>query len=462
MQGVIPVVTPDEMARIDAAAPVPVEQLMERAGAAVASAALRLLGGTYGRRVVVIAGPGNNGNDGRVAARILRRRGVAVALRSVEDASDLAPCDLVIDAAFGTGLRRPYVSPVGPGRGVLAVDIGSGIDGLTGCAVGTPAAAAATVTFAALKPGLLFAEGAELSGEIEVADIGLDVSSARIGLVETSDLGGWLVARPRQSHKWKAALWVIGGSADMAGAPVLAARGAQASGAGYVRVSSPGTRPGASTPVEAVTVPLALVGWHRGVLDDLAKIAAVVVGPGLGRNNSVRDEVSALATHADVPMVIDGDALWAISDLAGRTSDAIRVLTPHDGEYAQLTGRRPGDDRIAAARYLAAQRAAIVVLKGPTTVVANAAGDVRLMNSGDERLATAGSGDVLSGVIGALLATGMDGFDAAAAGAHLHGLAAQRCAMIGTTASDLPLRVSAVLSDLAAEARFAGVGRDRS
>lgn len=444
-----PVVTPDEMAAIDAAAPQPVEVLIERAGAAVARAAVQLLGGAYGRRVVVVAGKGNNGNDGRAAAERLRRRGVRVVVVDAADPGALPSHDLLIDAAYGTGFRGSFRSPV-TASPVLAVDIPSGIDGTTGVASGSPPVAAATVTFAALKPGLLFADGSRCAGRVSVADIGLDVGRASTHLVEDDDVTSWAERRPVDAHKWRSAAWVVGGAPGMGGAPVLAARSAFAAGAGYVRLSSPGTGRLPDAPIEAVGVPLALVSWHEAVLADEARVGALVVGPGLGREDASRDAVCRLATASTRPVVLDGDALWAVAGLRGRMSDAPRVLTPHDGEYTQLAGHPPGADRVAAARRLAAERSAVVVLKGPTTVIADASGRARLVTSGDQRLATAGTGDVLSGIIGALLAAGGDAFDAAAAGAHVHGLAGRRCLPVGAIASDLAPHVSAVLSELLA------------
>ena len=374
-------------------------------------------------------------------------------VRDAADPGDLPAGDLVIDAAYGTGFRGSYRAPAPGGAPVLAVDIPSGVDGLTGRASGQPNRAVATVTFAALKPGLLFADGADLAGNVSVADIGLDVGTSPIGLVESSDVAGWIPVRPVDAHKWKSAVWIVGGSAHMTGAPVLATAGAFAAGAGYVRVSAPGLSPLARVAIEAVFEPLPMVGWHRNVLADSDRISALVVGPGLGRDDSVRAEVAALATSSPLPMVIDGDGLWAIRDLRGKMSDAARVLTPHDGEFTQLTGHPVGDDRVDAARRLAAERSAIVLLKGPTTVVATPTGRVRLVTSGDRRLATAGTGDVLSGIVGALLASGVDAFDAAAAAAHVHGLAGRSGPLVGTTASDLPPAVSAVLSAVLPAAR---------
>ena len=192
----IPIVTPAEMAAVDAAAPEPVEVLIGRAGAAVAWAARRMLGGTYGRTVHVIAGKGNNGNDGRVAADRLRRWGVHVEVHGADACpSVLDPADLVIDAAYGTGFHGEWWAPRVGATPVLAVDIPSGVDGLTGAAGRGVLPADRTVTFAALKPGLLFGPGRWLAGDVEVADIGLDVGPATTNFVDGVDVSP-LVAAP--------------------------------------------------------------------------------------------------------------------------------------------------------------------------------------------------------------------------------------------------------------------------
>jgi NAD(P)H-hydrate epimerase len=437
-----PIVTPEQMGAIDAAAPEPVEVLIGRAGAAVARAALQLLGGTYGRRVVVLAGKGNNGNDGRAAAARLRRRGVQV---EVLDAAALPPavppCDLVVDAAYGTGFRGTFEAPEVGDVPVLAVDVPSGVSGLTGEASGRTLRAVRTVTFAALKPGLLLGPGAELAGEVEVADIGLDVSSAPAHLVEDVDVAEWLPDRPVDSHKWKAAVWVVAGSPGMTGAAHLSARAAQRAGAGYVRLSTPGVDDDPQRPTEAVGHALAAAGWDRSVLVDLERFGALVIGPGLGRG-----EASAAATHhvvtdAPLPVVVDGDGLAAFgadarSTLAKRVVPA--VLTPHDGEFERLAGHRPGPDRLEEARGLAARLESVVLLKGTTTVAASPDGEVLVVTSGDARLATAGTGDVLSGLVGAFLAQGMPPLQAAAAAAHVHGRAATLGWPVGLVAGDLP------------------------
>jgi NAD(P)H-hydrate epimerase len=434
---VIPVVTPAEMAAVDAAASEPVEVLIERAGAAVARAALGLLRGAYGRRVVVVAGKGNNGNDGRAAARRLAARGVAVLLIDAKSASELLPeADLVVDAAYGTGFRGDYDAPAPGGAPVLAVDIPSGVDGLTGAAGDGAVRAVATVTFAALKPGLLLQPGRSRAGVVTVADIGLDVSGARAHVVDRADVAVWLPARPAESHKWKAAVWLVAGSPGMTGAATLAARGAQRGGAGYVRASVPGGEPGGHMPVEVVQTHLPASGWAAEVCEGLGRFKAAVVGPGLGADVSAAD-VRALVTGAPVPVVVDGDALTALGRVEGPLGGHAPVLTPHDGEFERLTGAAPGADRFEAVRALAATAGCVVLLKGPTTIVAAPTGEALVTLAEDARLATAGTGDVLSGVIAALCAGGLAPFRAAAAGAFLHERAATLGFARGLVAGDV-------------------------
>jgi ADP-dependent NAD(P)H-hydrate dehydratase / NAD(P)H-hydrate epimerase len=452
----VPVLTPDEMAAVDAAAPEPTEVLIERAGAAVARAALDMLGGAYGRRVVVVAGKGNNGNDGRSAAERLRRRGVRViVIPAAEAPARLAAADLVVDAAYGTGFRGRYDPPDPGGAPVLAVDIPSGVDGLTGRADEAGAVAAdRTVTFAAYKPGLLFPPGRGLAGRVELADIGLDVSGATAHVVDEADVAAWIPARPVDSHKWRAARMIVAGSPGMTGAAHLAAAAAQRAGAGMVRVASPGLHPDPGLPTEAVGIAVPAAGWDEAVLGGLDRVHALVLGPGLGRTAPTVTAVHHVASGAGVPLLVDGDGLAALGDavpsVLGRR-DAPTVLTPHDGEYARLAGHPPGDDRIAAARHLAAATGAVVLLKGSTTVVADPGGSVLLSTAGDARLATAGTGDVLSGLIGALLAQGLPAIQAAAAGAWIHGRAAARGPARGLVASDLVAALPPVVSGLAGE-----------
>jgi len=444
-----PVVTVEEMRAIDAEALAQVDEqtLVERAGTAVATWALRLMGGAYGRRVVVVAGKGNNGADGRVAAARLAARGVRVSVIDVHDVPDrLAPrqgVDLVVDAAFGTGFRGEYRAPAVPaGVPVLAVDIPSGVDGDTGAACGEPLRADLTVTFAALKPGLLQGDGPLLAGRVVVADIGLDAGRSRIGLVEDEDVAERLPPRQRAAHKWQSAVAVVAGSPGMTGAAELCAHGAYRAGAGMVRVGVPSTPDLLLPGGEAVSEALPPSGWAGEALAMAARCKAIVVGPGLGRAEATAADVRGLLAGAPVPVVVDADGLFALGageDAAGALGAARAgvVLTPHDGEFARLAGEAPGADRIGATRALAAHLGAIVLLKGPTTVVAAPGGRVLLAAAGSPRLATAGTGDVLAGVIGAFVARGLEPLEAAALGAHVHGAAAALGPPEGLLAGDL-------------------------
>ncbi len=440
------------MAEVDRAAPESSEVLIRRAAGHVARVAVQMMGGIYAKRVLVVAGPGNNGEDGRVAGRLLSARGVRVKVVEVTRDSDTGTADatlsefgggqrfdLVVDAAFGTGFRGTFDFPYVGTTPVLGVDLVSGVSGLNGLASGRPARALWTVTFAALKPGHLFGDGPALSGTIEVVDIGLDVSNTRIHLVEDSDISGRVPDRSREDHKWRHAVWLVAGSPGMSGAARLSAASAMRAGAGYVRVSSPGVE-SPDVPIEAVTSHVPATGWARMVTEGVDRFAVVAVGPGLGLEDGTRSEVRELASNDGFTLVMDGDALTALGAeageiLAGRRSPTI--LTPHDGEYERLVGEPPGVDRIAAARHLAERCDAVVLLKGSTTVVADPDGQVLLTNTGDSRLATAGTGDVLTGIISAHLALGAEPLWAAAAGAHLHGRAASLGHERGLIASDV-------------------------
>ena len=266
----IPIVTPDEMRAIDGAAPEPVDVLIERAGAAVARQALDMLGGSYGRVVVVIAGPGNNGADGRVAGRLLTERGVAVHVIDARQPPDrIKAADLVIDAAYGTGFRGAWAPPDVGGAPVLAVDVPTGLDALTGIAAPGTLVAERTVTFAAAKPGHVLGDGPDHVGKLVVADIGLDLDLAEgrraCGIVEAVDVSSWLPSRRRTAHKWQRAVRVVAGSSGMGGAMWLCAAAAYRAGAGMVVVSTPGADP--VTPVEAVQHTIPKEGWAAGVLD---------------------------------------------------------------------------------------------------------------------------------------------------------------------------------------------------
>ncbi len=438
------------MGAIDAAAPDPLETLIERAGGSVARVALDMLGGAYGRTVNVIAGPGNNGADGRDAGERLRGRGVRVHVHDARRLPELLPdADLVIDAGFGTGFRGSWRAPESSSP-VLAVDIPSGVDGLTGMAAGRVLRADRTVTFAALKPGLLLHDGPGLAGEIDIVDIGLDVSRATASLVTDDDVAAWVPTRERDAHKWKSAVWIVAGSPGMTGAAHLSARGAQRAGAGYVRLGTPGIDHDPVAPEEVVGHPLPSSEWSRDLLGDLGRFGALVVGPGLGRAAGTLEQVVEVIAATALPVVLDGDGLHAValSPPVVRDRPWPLVLTPHDGEHEAITGAVPGADRVEAARALARDLQSVVLLKGPTTVVADAAGRVLVVDEGAARLATAGTGDVLSGVIGALLARGVAPLEAAAAGAFVHGRAGTLGWPEGLVAGDLPDLVPAALDSL--------------
>ncbi len=456
-----PVVTVAEMRAIDeeAHATVAPDVLVDRAGTAVAASALRLLGGAYGRRVLVVAGKGSNGADGRVAAARLRRRGARVAVVEAADAPDRirrdGGVDLVVDAAYGTGFRGTYRAPSVPaGVRVLAVDIPSGVDGDTGEACGEPLRADVTVTFAALKPGLLQGDGPLLAGRVEVVDIGLDTGRARLWLVEDDDVARLLPVRPRGAYKWQSAVAVVAGSPGMTGAAELCARAAYRAGAGMVRLGVPGADPALLPAGEAVATGLGADDWAPAALEMAARCRALVVGPGLGRAGGTAAQVRALLSRAEVPMVVDADGLVAlgtgteIAEVVGGPGGVRCVLTPHDGEFRALAGAPPGGNRIEAARSLAAGSGAVVLLKGPTTVVAEPGGTALLVTAGSPRLATAGTGDVLSGAIGAFVARGLPLGQAAGLAAHVHGRAASLGPPEGLVAGDLADLLGRWLSDI--------------
>lgn len=462
----IPVLTPEEMGGVDRAAAEPLEVLVRRAGGAVARAAAGVLaeraGGVYGRRVVVVAGKGNNGADGRAAAARLRSLGVGVTVLDAgsPDAGNRLPtADLVIDAAYGTGLVRAYSAPDSAGAPVLAVDIPSGLSGLTGEPAGSggnPVRADLTVTFGALKPGLLLGAGPEHTGSIELAEIGLGAlaaRAARMWLVNDADVASGVADRPKEAHKWQSAVQVVAGSPGMSGAPWMVSRAAMRAGAGYVRLGIPGMSPieAGLPPGELVSRALPETNWAEAALEGISRFKAIVVGPGLGGTGRGPEGTTGIATPVavlllgapDIPAVVDADGLNALGDLDAVAAVVARrraptVLTPHAGEFSHLTGTEPGPDRAEAVRAAARHSGAIVLLKGSVTIVGSPDGEVLLATSGSSRLATAGTGDVLSGVIGALLARGVPAARAAALGAHIHGRAARAGLHDGLVATDLP------------------------
>jgi ADP-dependent NAD(P)H-hydrate dehydratase / NAD(P)H-hydrate epimerase len=457
--------TPDEMARADAAAPAlgaAGPTLMANAGRAVARAIVRRFRPC---RTLVLAGPGNNGGDGYVVARLLQQMGWPVALaalaspRAGSDAADAASrwcgpsaqfsaaeaarSELVIDAVFGAGLAREVDGVVADAlraaRCVVAVDVPSGLDGANGAMRGFAPQAALTVTFFRLKPGHLLLPGRELCGETVLADIGLPGAVLRqvpaTCFANLPEL--WRLPTPDpQSHKYSRGHVTVVGGETMTGAARLAADAARRGGAGLVTIAANGSgnvyRAG-SPGVLVSEAPLAeLLGDQRRNV--------WVCGPGLGPD-AARATLPLLLS-AGRCVVADADVFTAFAD----APDALRgaaVLTPHAGEFARVFGA-PGPDRIGAVRAAAARTGAAVLLKGADTIIAAPDGKVAINASAPPWLATAGSGDVLAGLIAGLLSQGMPPWDAAAAGAFQHGRAGA-LAGPGLVAEDLLSAITAAL-----------------
>jgi NAD(P)H-hydrate epimerase len=334
----------------------------------------------------------------------------------------------------------------------VAVDIPSGVDGLTGGVQGDAVQAVSTVAFAAYKPGLVFEPGRGLAGTVIVADIGIQLfgdegSDASMGLTQVDDVRDWLArGTDPDAHKWKSGLLVIGGSGGMTGAPLMASYAAMRSGAGIVWCAVPGHDAAASASgSEVITkaMPANANGALTGVADDvraaLGKFHAVAIGPGLGTSEQTSAVVRDLVTSLPVPLVLDADGITAFAGQPEllRTRPAPTVITPHEGEFERLLGEPVGEDRVAAARTLAAATGCIGLLKGPGTVIAHPDGRTAVNGVDGPWLGTAGSGDVLTGIIGGFLARGLDAFEAAAAGACVHGLAADLAGHTGLVAGDL-------------------------
>jgi NAD(P)H-hydrate epimerase len=439
------------------------EIFIRRAGYCVAVAAKQMMGGTYGRRVCVIVGKGHNGDDGRVAASWLSQWGAQIRYIDAHDAGavfiDPRSADLVIDAAYGIGFHATWSPPIVMDVPVLAVDIPSGLDATTGTIAGGVLVADRTVTFAAVKTGMLFGDGPSVCGEIDVVDVGIDPpADLHTHLVESFDIAHWIPVRDRGAHKWHHSVRVVAGSPGMAGAASLVSASAMRAGAGIVHLSWRGDKDSVQPPTEVVGHVLPHEQWARYIASDIHRFTCLVLGPGLGRGDDVGVEVRAVLRECDVPTVVDGDGLVAAVDPSGGHSvflgrTAPTVLTPHDGEFAMLGGDVHNLDRIAATCELATKTQCVVVRKGPTTIVSSPVGDVFLSTSGDERLATAGSGDVLAGVIGACIARGLDPFLAAAAGAHIHGLAGSSCAQEGVIARDVVSVLGEIMSKLVHDVR---------
>jgi ADP-dependent NAD(P)H-hydrate dehydratase / NAD(P)H-hydrate epimerase len=436
---VIPILSSNAMRKADAQAVAArgVEALVAAAGTAVALHAKRMLGTCYGRQVAVVVGPGLNGADGSIAATWLITRGAHVDVIEWDHAPrELDGFDLVIDAAFGLGCSRPYVAPpVSSGTLVLAVDLPSGVDADTGALLGEPMRADATVALGAFKPAHFSGPAAELRGELLFAGLGI-VSDASDALIEDNDLAS-LVTYRHGDNKWDHALQAYVGSTLMPGAAELVLRGALAGGASMIRFESRGDV------ASSVELPPEVVHVNEPEVD--RRCRAVVAGPGLGADASswLRDRLH----DAPCPVVLDADGLdrKLIDDLSPRNGSW--VLTPHEGEFVRLTGGPLGANRFDDVRALAQATGCVVLLKGPTTVIAAPSGTLRVVTSGTSALATAGTGDVLSGLIGAAIARGHDPLDAAALSAHLHGGAGSHLSPY-SSASDVVSEVRRLIREL--------------
>jgi NAD(P)H-hydrate epimerase len=424
-----------------------VPELMERAGKAVADHVLEHRADA--RRVTVVCGGGSNGGDGRVAARYLSEAGrdvVVVDAKAGE--TELGQPDLIVDALFGTGFTgeprddaAALIERMNAAEAdIVAVDIPSGVDASTGEVPGAAVEASATVTFHGAKVGLFVTPGGYLTGSSEVVDIGLEPLETR-HLRATSQILETVPRRMPRDNKYTAgSVLVVGGSRGMTGAAALAARAAFRADAGYVTIAAPGE----SLPVLETLVLEAVKRPLEEVFDALGRAGALAIGPGLGRGDDERQLVRRLLTESDLPAVVDADALF---DLDPFDRDAPTVLTPHSGELARLLG--VDSAWVDAHRLQAFDRAVerfrcTVLLKGAGTLVGSP-GRGPVVCGGFPTLATAGTGDVLTGIVAAFLAKGMDGRTAAAAAATAHTRAAIRSVDRGLVASDLLEALPAVL-----------------
>jgi hydroxyethylthiazole kinase-like uncharacterized protein yjeF len=461
--------------------------LMQRAAAGLAVACgdlLRRNGRVYGARVVLLVGSGDNGGDALYAGARLARRGAGVralltspdraheggvaALRAAGgrvDGADrvstdlIGRVDLVVDGITGIGGRgglRPDAAALvrayrATGAPILAVDLPSGVEADTGEVLGDAVRADATVTFGAYKPGLLIDPAADLAGALHLVDIGLGDELPGVPDLEAlqyADVAALLPVPGSESDKYRrGVVGIVAGSARYPGAAVLAVGGALRGGAGAVRYVGPGAGAVIARHPETLV--------HTGPPSKAGRVQAWVVGPGLGDGT---DAVSAVADvlDAEVPVLVDADGLRLLDAAVVRSRTAPTVLTPHAGEAAALLGvprEAVEEERLAAVRELAARYRSTVLLKGSTTLVADGTGraPVRVNPTGTSWLATAGSGDVLSGLTGSLLAAGLDPRDAASAGAYLHGLAARHASDGGpVSAQDVADAVPAAWRDVRA------------
>lgn len=441
-----PVLTGEEYRRVDQAYTGDLAEAMERAGHAVALAAARH-GAGYGKRVVILAGPGNNGGDGYVAARHLRARGAAVEVQALAaPVTDLARAaadralaagvvirdlevtdtDLVIDAVFGGGSRHGIPSGVlawmDTPAPVIAVDYPTGLDPDSGAVAERAFRAVETVTFGCLKTGHLLGAGPDHCGVVTVADIGISGGEPSLFVAEAADAPR--PARSRTTHKWAAgSVLVIGGSPGLAGAAILTGRAALAFGAGTVYLTSPDRQASQTAAPELPTYDL---DQARERLD---RFDVVVAGPGLAEAD--QGVAKELVTEAG-RVVLDAGGLTPELVEAAGAGDAEVVITPHNAEFARVAGVGAGTFSI---RSLAMCKGLTVLRKGNPTMVTDGGLPV-LVRTGGPELASIGTGDVLAGMLGALLARGLSGREAAISAAYWHGVAGADLARRGTLTAD--------------------------
>jgi hydroxyethylthiazole kinase-like uncharacterized protein yjeF len=441
-----PVLTGEEYRRVDKAFTGDLAEAMERAGHAVALAAARH-GAGYGKRVVVLAGPGNNGGDGYVAARHLRTRGAAVEVQALAaPVTDLARAaadralaagvvirelevvdtDLVIDAVFGGGSRDGIPSGVlawmDTPAPVVAVDYPTGLDPDSGAVAERAFRAVETVTFGCLKTGHLLRGGPDHCGMLTVADIGISGGEPSLFVAEAGDAPR--PARSRTTHKWAAgSVLVIGGSPGLAGAAILTGRAALAFGAGTVYLTSPDRQASQTAAPELPTYDLDQAREH------LDRFDVVVAGPGLAEAD--QEMARELVTGAR-RVVLDAGGLTPELIEAARAGDAEVVITPHNAEFARVAGVSAGTFSI---RSFAMRKGVTVLRKGNPTMVTDGGLPV-LVRTGGPELASIGTGDVLAGMLGALWARGLSGRDAAISAAYWHGVAGADLAARGSLTAD--------------------------
>jgi NAD(P)H-hydrate epimerase len=478
---------------------VPGLTLMERAGANCAAIIAKRFAGTANSKALIVAGKGNNGGDGFVIARLLAESGWQVELALYADPAVLAgdakinherlpaavdtivhpdtarladlcnKATVIVDALFGTGLNSTlaplYAAVVdtvnSSGRPIAAVDIPSGIDASTGRICGTAVKAALTVTFAAAKLGHFLYPGTSHCGELLVTDIGIppELLSAAPGvtLVDAAHSAALLSPRNKTDHKGSCGhALIVAGSVGKSGAAAMAANSAVRSGAGLVTLAAPDSinQILEIKTTEAMTLPVASTAngtFAPGAIDEILACSkgknVMALGPGVGSGQVVSGFIRTVAGSVELPLVIDADGLNALSgqiDILPRRKAPFIIMTPHPGEMARLTGQSIVEiesDRLAAARSFAMQHRVYLLLKGARTVIAAPNGELAINASGNPGMATGGSGDVLTGVIAALVAQGYEPFAACCLGAFIHGLAGDMVAAekgeIGMNATDI-------------------------